>query len=100
VEFEWDENKRQKVRAERGVDILYAALIFDGYVLTRKDTRDYANETRWISLGMVEDECFIVVHTQRNGATRLITAWKGGRDDRSCYEKSILERVEKNEGKG
>ena len=47
VEFEWDETKR-----ERG---------------------DYG-EVRFISLGMVDDECFVVVHTERGGVTRLITA--------------------------
>lgn len=89
MEFEWDEVKRQKVIAERQVDILYAALIFDGPVLTRIDDREDYGEHRLISLGMVDDECFIVVYTEREGVTRLITAWKGGRRDRAEYEKSI-----------
>lgn len=89
MEFEWDEVKRQKVIAERQVDILYAALIFDGPVLTRIDDREDYGEHRLISLGMVDGECFIVVYTEREGVTRLITAWKGGRRDRVEYEKSI-----------
>lgn len=100
VEFEWDENKRRKTIVERDVDILHAAGIFEGNVLTRVDDRADYGEERLISMGMVEDECFIVVHTERNGVTRLITAWKGGRDERSYYEASIARRAEENEGGG
>lgn len=83
MEFEWDEAKRKTVIDEHGVDLLYASQIF---------------EVRLISLGLVGEECFIVVHTEREGATRLITAWKGGRDERSYYEAGIARRGSKNEG--
>jgi uncharacterized DUF497 family protein len=78
VEFQWDQAKRETILKERGVDILYAALIFEGDVLTAEDDRYDYGEVRFISVGMVEDECFVVVHTERDGVIRLITAWKGG----------------------
>lgn len=89
MEFEWDEAKRRSVLAERGVDLLYAALIFEGPTLTAMDRRQDYGEERWVSLGVVDGECFIVVHTERNGATRLITAWKGGQDDLRRYQESL-----------
>jgi uncharacterized DUF497 family protein len=92
VDFEWDENKRRQVIQERGVDLLYAALIFENDVLTRVDDRADYGEVRLISLGMVENECFIVVHTERGSVTRLITAWKVGRDERSEYEAGVARR--------
>jgi hypothetical protein len=97
VEFEWDENKRQKTIAERDVDILYAAGIFEGEVLTRVDDRADYGEERLISMGMVDDECFVVVHTERDGVTRIITAWKGGRNERSYYKAGIARRSKENE---
>lgn len=100
MEFEWNEKKRLDTIAERDVDILYAAGIFEGEVLTRVDARADYGEERLISLGMVEDECFVVVHTPRNGATRLITAWKGGRDERSEYQAGIARGTEADEGSG
>ncbi|WP_084539964.1 BrnT family toxin [Azorhizobium doebereinerae] len=100
MDFEWDENKRQKTIVERDVDILPAAGIFEGEVLTRVDDRADYGEERLISMDMVDDECFVVVHTERNGATRLITAWKGGRDERSYYEAGIARRAEENEEGG
>ena len=99
MEFEWDEVKRRRVIKERGVDVLYAAQIFEGEVLTRVDDREDYGEVRLISLGMVDEECFGVIHTLRRGVTRLITAWKGGRDDRSHYEAGIARRYQEDEGK-
>ncbi|PZU19597.1 MAG: BrnT family toxin [Shinella sp.] len=100
MEFEWDENKRGEVIRAREVDILYAALIFEGIVVTNVDDRKEYGETRLKSVGMVGKECFIVVHTQRDGITRLITAWKGGRIDRERYEASIAARYREDEGEG
>ena len=100
MEFEWDETKRQQTIRQRGVDMLYAALIFEGEVLTsRDDRRDYGEE-RLISLGVVDDECFVVIHTERDGLTRLITAWKGGRYERAQYEAGIARRHKADEGEG
>jgi uncharacterized DUF497 family protein len=99
LEFEWDERKRQRVIEERSVDLLYAAQIFDGPVLTRIDDREDYGEIRLISLGMVDEECFIVVHTERNDVVRLITAWKGGRNERSQFEASLAGRTQADEGK-
>lgn len=55
--FEWDENKRKQVVEEHGIDMVYAAQIFDGDVLTRLDDRRDYGEVRLISLGIVDDEC-------------------------------------------
>ncbi|MBB3238077.1 BrnT family toxin [Phyllobacterium endophyticum] len=89
MEFEWDEDKRRQVKQKHGVDLLYAALIFRGPVLTKRDDRADYGEERFISLGMVEDDCFIVVHASRNEVTRLITAWKGGQLDEDQYQARI-----------
>ncbi|WP_174801627.1 BrnT family toxin [Martelella limonii] len=100
MEFEWDELKRLRVLDEHGVDLLYAALIFEGAVLTRVDDRRDYGERREISLGMVEGECFVDVHTERDGICRLITAWKGGRNERTIYETSLARGVAGEEGPG
>ena len=100
MDFEWDENKRRKIIAERDVDILHAAGIFEGEYLTSVDDRSDYGEERLISLGMVEDECFVVVHTERKGVSRLITACKGGRDERRDYQAGIARRDQGDETGG
>ena len=72
MEFEWDEGKRRQGVAKHGVDMVYAALIFEGPVLTVVDDRMVYGEVREISLGLVEGEVFLVVHTQRGEVTRII----------------------------
>ena len=89
MEFEWDEGKRRQGVAKHGVDMVYAALIFEGPVLTVVDDRMEYGEVREISLGLVEGEVFLVVHTQRSAVTRIISAWKGGRNDRRRYEAGL-----------
>ena len=71
------------------MDFLYAALIFDGFTLTRIDDRRDYGETRFASLGLVDGTPFTEIHTNRNGAIRLISAWKGGRKDYDRYQDSL-----------
>lgn len=93
MQFSWNEEKRRDVYEKHGVDMLEAALIFENPVLTKQDTRRDYGEIRMISLGMVDDEAFIVVHTERDGITRLITAWKGGKHDKDKYWEINKKRV-------
>ena len=92
MEFEWDEVKRQKVVETHGVDFLDAVLIFENAVVTEVDERQYYGEMRFESVGITDGVCFVVVHTERDGITRLITAWKGGKDDRTRYQESLSRR--------
>lgn len=98
VEFEWDERKRESNHNKHKVDFLEAALIFEGPVLTKPDRRADYGEDRMVSLGKVDDECFVVVHTERNGIVRIISAWKGGRSEREKYEAGLARRAKENEG--
>lgn len=86
LELEWDEPKREEVLAERGVDILTAALIFERPVLTRRDDRADYGEERFLSLGLVEDVPYTVVWTPRGERRRIVTAWQGGRKDHATYQ--------------
>ncbi|MEM5470754.1 BrnT family toxin [Hoeflea sp. AS60] len=87
MKFEWDETKRTEIYEKHGVDLLEAALIFENDVLEKEDTRRDYGEKRMIALGMADGEVYIVVYTKRDDVYRLITAWKGGQDDRDEYEK-------------
>jgi uncharacterized DUF497 family protein len=63
LEFEWDEEKRISNIEERGVDFRDAALIFEGPVITKEDTRENYGEQRFRSLGKVDDDYYIVAYT-------------------------------------
>ena len=89
MQFEWDEGKRRKTIVERDVDILKAARIFESRVLRSMDARRDYGEVRYRAVGLVDGECYVLVYTQRGDSIRLITAWKGGRNERREYQASL-----------
>ena len=86
VKFELDEAKRAQNLKKHGVDLLFAALILEGPFLTKPDHRRDYGELRYISLGLVDGLPYVVVHTDRDGMIRLISAWQGGRKDHVKYK--------------
>lgn len=70
MEFEWDEAKRQQVARKHDVDLAKAALIFEGFTLTRVDTRRDYGEVRKIfdRHGRWHLPCCGAYRTQRQGA--------------------------------
>jgi uncharacterized protein len=88
-EVVWDESKRLSNIEERGVDFRDAALIFEGPVITKVDTREDYGEQRFRALGRVDDEYYVVAYTWRGSACRIISAWKVDEDGRERYEKIL-----------
>jgi uncharacterized protein len=84
----WDEGKRLKVLARRGVDLVRAALILEQDPLIVEDTRHDYGEKRLIAIGEFKGERFTVVYTPRTDPqtgediVHVITAWRGGRKPR------------------
>lgn len=89
MEVDWDEDKRGSVIAERDVDFRKVALIFEGPVVTYPDTRHDYGEERFVSLRVVDGVSHFVVHTDRAGIIRLITAWKGGKNGKRRYQAGL-----------
>ena len=98
--FEWDEAKRNDGIKKHKVDLVYAAQIFFGPTTSVIDDRFDYGEARTISVGMVGNEVFVVVHTARGESIRLISAWKGGRDDQREYQDFLARRDPRNVGSG
>jgi uncharacterized DUF497 family protein len=91
MDFEWDEAKRLSNIEERGVDFRDAALIFEGAVITKEDTREDYGEQRFRALGRVDDDYYVVSYTWRGSVLRIISAWKVDEDGKKRYEE-ILSR--------
>ncbi len=83
--IEWDEAKNRLNTEKHGVDFETACRIFDEPVVTVTDDRFDYGEVRKISIGTIGGTVFLtVVHTNRNGRTRLISARRA-----NCAEKRI-----------
>jgi hypothetical protein len=72
----WDEEKRQKTLAERGLDFAEADQAFDGVTVTMEDTRMDYGERRFITVGYLNGRAVVLVWTPRDGGKRIISMRK------------------------
>lgn len=82
--LEWDETKRRRTLAERGIDFAVFGVLWDGRpALEWQDLRHVA-EPRYVRVGRIEGRLFVVVWTPRGTAVRLISARKANtREERA-----------------
>jgi uncharacterized protein len=67
---------------KHGVPFERAALVFEEHLLRKVDTRHDYGEQWFIAVGVVGAEIFVLVYTERADRVRLISAWKGGAEDK------------------
>jgi uncharacterized DUF497 family protein len=88
--YEWDDAKNARNIAKHGVSFDLARRIFDGPVLTVADDREDYGELREISIGIADGVAFLtVVHTDRSGRVRIISARPASQRERKRYDQAI-----------
>lgn len=93
--FEWDDGKNRLNVEKHGVGFELAIRIFEGPVLTWVDARNDYSETRYHSIGRIDGIVVLaVVHTDRSGKTRVISARPANRRERRRYEEEVQRRAE------
>lgn len=93
--FEWDEDKNQRNIAKHGVSFEDACKIFNGFTLDALDERFDYDEVREISIGQIQGVAIVVVvHTDRSGVTRIISARPAVKSERRMYEQAIRQAFE------
>ncbi len=94
MRFEWDEDKNLVNSIKHGVCFEDACQIFDGFTLDRIDDRFDYGEIRVISIGSIEDIIILtVVHTNRDGAKRLISARLAKKREREAYAEALHKAI-------
>jgi uncharacterized DUF497 family protein len=90
MEFEWDDDKNDRNFEKHGLRFEDVIIIFRGPTSTELDDRDY-DEDRYITTGFLRTMVVVVVvHTDRNGRIRIISAREATRRERKqFYEKYI-----------
>lgn len=97
MEFEWDEQKNRANITKHGIDFEQAKALFDDpYLVSRVDERFEYGEVREVSIGQMplvtqgQTLIVLVVHTERNGITRIISARKATKQERRLYEEGKI----------
>ncbi|GAA5215708.1 BrnT family toxin [Corallincola platygyrae] len=92
MEFEWDDNKRQKTLFERGIDFIDAALIWDDPLRQqREDSRKDYGEPRYQTIGKGPVGILFVVYTIRlyergKPVNRIISVRRANKKEMMQYE--------------
>ena len=83
--FEWDEIKAQINKQKHGLSFEQALKVFeDENRIEEIDEKHSENEIRYVSIGRVNDILY-VVYTERAENTRLITARRANKKERTRY---------------
>lgn len=85
MRFEWDAAKSERNRLTRDLPFELAALMFDGALLERPDTRQDYGEVRVQAIGVVGALVLHCVYTDRGNVRRIISLRRASRRERDAY---------------
>lgn len=85
MRYVWDEAKRQRTLALRGLDFALAHEVFKGPTFTFEDNRWDYDEDRWVTIGLIGYEVVVIVHTESEDEIRVISMRKATRNEQRLY---------------
>lgn len=83
--FEWNEAKRLTNIAKHGIDFEDYEAVFDGPTLTVEAQWASDEEQRFKTLGLLHGRLVSIIHTERAGVIRLISARKATFNERKIF---------------
>lgn len=84
----YDEAKRQSNLRVHGFDFAGCEVVFEGFTITREDTRDAYGELRLQTLGLWNGTVVFVVHTARGNSDHIISIREAERHEKRIYWKN------------
>lgn len=79
-----DPTKARKNRAKHGLELAACADVFDAPMITFEDDSDHG-EQRLVSIGWAHDRVVVVVWTDREDGSRLISCREADRHEYEAY---------------
>ena len=86
MNIEWDDAKRNKVLAERGLDFADVALIDWDRAITIEDTRQPYAEARFVTYGAIRGRLCVIAWCYRGNALRVISMRKANTREVRRYD--------------
>ncbi|MBF0136515.1 MAG: BrnT family toxin [Magnetococcales bacterium] len=84
-----DPAKREWTLAKRGLDFLRATEIFSGEQYTRQDMREEYGESRFITIGILDNRMVVLVWTPRGNARHIISLRKANEREQTRYQSHL-----------
>ncbi len=89
MNYVWDDSKSAANLQKHGLSFEDANIVFSGACITFEDDRHDYGEARFITLGTLEGRIVVLVHTQRNEETRIISMRKANEREQKIYQKQL-----------
>ena len=86
MKVEFDAAKRAMTLEQRGLDMTRAGEVFDGATLTIEDDRMNYGETRYITVGFLDERMVVLVWTSRGDIHRIISMRKANDREKAIYQ--------------
>ena len=87
----FDPEERARTLSERGLDFARAGEVFAGRNFTAADLRGY-EESRFITMGTLDDRLVVLVWTPRGSARRIISMRKANEREQARYRSHLGRR--------
>ena len=91
MKITFDQAKRDRAFAERGLAFEDAAIVFAGETITVEDRRVAYGETRYQTVGFLVGRMVMVVWTPRGAARHVISVRKCNAREKAIYQKRFEE---------
>ena len=89
VNITWDDIKRRANIAKHGLDFVDVGKVFAGPTFTIPDSRFDYGEERFVSIGLMDADVVVIVHTETENEIRVISMRKGTANE----QKIIFENI-------
>jgi hypothetical protein len=86
-QFEWDLEKNEINKEKHKIAFEDAIELFDAPFLRFRSDR--SGEIRWVALGKARGRVIAVIHTEREGRIRIISARMARTKEREIYQQRI-----------
>jgi hypothetical protein len=85
MKFTWDETKRISNINKHALDFAHTHLVFETDTFTFEDKRIAYHEQRFVTLGILNGEVVVVVHTETENEIRVISLRKATKNEQKLY---------------
>jgi uncharacterized protein len=89
MKLSWDENKRQKVLLERGLNMADVPEMFEHTHFTDQDSRIDYGEIRQVTTGFLNARLCVVVWTLREAVHHIISLRKANDREKASFKKRV-----------
>jgi uncharacterized DUF497 family protein len=89
MKIEFDQEKRERVLSERGLDFARAIDVFAGPTATVADIREDYGEPRFITMGALDGRLVVMVWTPRGESRRIISMRKANEREIARFENKL-----------